>query len=382
MAKKPLYAVIYDDIKKGVLSGKIQPDSRLSTEKEIARQYNVSRITATRALKELELGGLIRRVKGSGSYVNSREHWEPGNIKSDIKHNTGIVSLVLPFDRSFSYEFLSAIEKVAKQNRCFVTFHNSAHNPEIEREIIDEIIRKGSAGFIIYPTLGRDNMDLFSNLMIRNFPFVVIDRMIPGLETPLVYADNRKGFFDLTSHLIELGHERIIFVGSTVFDISSELDRYTGFCKAHLEHGLALLPKHLFGVSDINRIPADYRPGVPSFERECHFLFDRLEESPIRERPTAIAAVNDYIAEHILRTALIRGIKVPQTYSITGFDDLPSSAQLEVPLTTVSQPVYEIGRIAAEELFKRIKAPGTEATVRTAKSSLVPRESTCPPIPG
>ena len=374
MGKIPLYEKIQQHYKVKIITGEIHPGKRLPTENEISQEFQVSRITAVRALKELEIGGYIHRIKGSGSYVND------GDWKSKTtSNNQSIISLVVPFADNFSTDFFKGVEEVAIKHGYFVTFHNSSDDIISEKNIINEIISRGSHGIILYPTVPPYNMELFSKLSINKYPFVLIDRKIPGLELSLIWANNQKGFYDITTHLLELGHKRIIFVGSSVYSISSEFERYQGFCKAHIEHEVPLLNKHLYWEADINSIPMDYKPKEEFLKRICHYLLDTLENIDPSERPTAIATVNDQIAEAIISTAFERGISIPQDYSITGFDNLPFASHLPAPLTTVAQPAYEIGREAAKELFKRIKSPTRKPTIRTVDVSVIIRKSTSSP---
>ena len=354
-----------------IITGEIAPGNKLPTENEIAKLFNVSRITVVRALKELEIGGFIHRIKGSGSYVNDGD-WKNENTSS----SQSIISLVLPFEGSFSSDYLRGIEEVAKDHGYFVTFHNSSDNPETEKRIINEIISRGSHGIILYPTVPPYNMELYSSLSINKYPFVLIDRKIPGLDLSLIWANNQKGFYDITTHLLKLGHKKIIFVGSSIYSISSEYQRYQGFCRAHIDHKVPLVNKHLFSNDDLKTIPSDYRPKEENLQRACNFLFDILNNIEQADRPTAIAAVNDEIAEKFISTAIERGISIPQDFSITGFDNLPFSSHLPVPLTTVSQPAYDIGRAAAKELFKRIKFPDGKSTIHTVDVSVIIRKST------
>jgi GntR family transcriptional regulator, arabinose operon transcriptional repressor len=377
MGKKPLYEMIYQHYQKEIISGKrnSKRNSKLPTEKEIAKEFKVSRITVIRALTELELKKYIQRIQGSGSYVTEGE-WKTLQVADDTGKKLSIISLVLPSFDKLSADVLKGVEDVAKQRNYFVTYHNSANISRTEKKIIKEIISSGSDGMILYPTETFDNMELYSSLMIKNFPLVLIDRKIPGLEMSLICVDNQKAFYELTNHLIELGHTRIIFVGIAVHSISSEFDRYKGFCAAHIDNGLPLLKRHLFSNEDIEKIPVDYRPKEPLGRRECHYLFDILEDLNPTERPTAIAAVNDIIAELIMSVALERGISIPDKYSVSGFDNLPFSAHLPVPLTTVSQPSYEIGRKAALELFERIKSPSKPNIIYNIDAKLITRDST------
>jgi len=374
MTKNPLYEIIFKDYEKKILSGKLQPGDKLPTEKEISSIYHVSRITATRGLNELAFRKLIRRIKGSGSYVNAVEVTEKEPPR--LEDHMSIISLVLPLEGRFSAEILQGIEDVAKEQNYFVTFHNSEGNPVIEKEIIEEIMYRGSRGIILYPSSPSENLDLYSGLLIDHYPIVLIDRKIPGVEMPLVWADNQKGFYDITKYLLDLGHRRIAFISTSVFDISSEMERYYGYCKAHVDHAVPLMAKHLFSEKDMRNLPPDYKPELPLFQREAHKLFDLFDSMNQNERPTALATVHDVVARELITAAVERGLKIPGDYSITGFDDIPSAAHLVVPLTTIAQPIREIGRVAAKELFYAINQPGNQPRTVTIEGKLIKRRST------
>ena len=89
-------------------------------------------------------------------------------------------------------------------------------------------------------------MELYSKLIIDKYPIVLIDRSIPGLELPLVSANNKDAFYKITTHLLDLGHKKIIFAGTDIYGISSEYERYKGFCEAHIDYGIPLLDKHVY----------------------------------------------------------------------------------------------------------------------------------------
>lgn len=378
MAKsnKPLYEVIYRQYKMKILSGELSPGTRLPTEMEIAAENKVSRITVSRALKELEIGKFVYRVKGSGSYVTEKE-WLGGQepSPSSAKNGLDFISLILPFAEDFSSLFLKGIEDVAKTEGYFVTFHNSAEDPDNEIEIIEDVLSRGSQGIIVYPSSEKANLHMYSKLMIQKYPFVLIDRKIPGIDASLVTVDNKRGIEEITSFLIKLGHKKIIFVGSSVNSISSEQERYRGFCQAHISKGVPLLKKNLYSLSDVDSIPHDFSGGSNPESKIFHYLFDLLEELDTEERPSAIVAVNDLVARFIMMTALERDLSIPGDYSLTGFDNLPYSAHLPVPLTTVEQPAYDIGMNAAEILFRLIQSPKGPQESLTVDPRLIIRES-------
>lgn len=377
-SKKPLYEVIFRQYKNRILSGELTPGTRLPTEMELLKEFNVSRITVSRALKELELNKFVKRIKGSGSYVTENE-WQDSVKKIDSsadRISLDFISLILPFAEDFSSLFLKGIEDVARTEGYFVTFHNSEEDSEMEIELIEEALSRGSQGIIVYPSSETANLHMYSNMLIRKYPFVLIDRKIPGIETSLVTVDNSRGTEEVTTHLIRMGHKNIIFVGTWINRISSEQERYRGFCQAHINEGIPLLKKNLYSFNDMESIPPDYGNITDNEKRPVHYLFDLLEGIEEAERPTAIVAVSDQIARMIMVTAFERGISIPDDYSLSGFDNLPYAAHLQVPLTTVEQPAYDIGSKAADLLFRHMKSPESPMELITIPPELITREST------
>ncbi|TFH26093.1 MAG: LacI family transcriptional regulator [Promethearchaeota archaeon] len=203
---------------------------------------------------------------------------------------------------------------------------------------------------------------------------------ISGLELPIIWTDNQRSFYTITRHLLELGHKKIIFIGTSIDSISSESERYKGFCQAHIDFKVPLLAKHRYSRYDADSLSPQYKPDLDFGHRAIHYLFDILEDLPVSERPTAIAAVNDFIAEMIISVAFERHISIPDDYSVTGFDDRTFASYLSVPLTTIAQPTNEIGRIAALELFERIKSPLLPPVNRKLDGQLIIRKSTQKPL--
>lgn len=374
MKKTPLYEKIYRDYDLKIKSGKLRPGDKLPTEMEMVAHYKVSRITVTRALKELEQSNLIYRIKGSGSYVSEKEQTDQ---TLTTPSSLSFISLVLPFDGKFSSDILQGVEDIAKDQGYFVSFHNSQGDPDIERAMVNDIVSKQSSGIVLYPSSSFSNLDMYANLLIDNYPFVVIDHAIPGADTPLVWADNQKGFYDVTNHLIDLGHKRIIFIGTSMFELSSEAERYKGFCKAHVDRGLSLLHNHLYLYN--NHAIQSKEDFLAHAKKSADELFVNLEHQPMDQRPTAIACVNDDVASIIMSSALEHGHQIPDDFSITGFDNEAFAEHLTVPLTTIAQPIRQIGQTAASELIAIIGQPNKSKITQTIKAELIIRSSTASP---
>ena len=367
--KRPLWEKLLLHYREAIESGELTVNDRLPSELEMAAAHGVSRITATRALKELEAAGLVHRIKGSGSYV-SRTTPVPAP-ESRLR----IISLVVPFADGLSEQFVHGIESAARESGYFVTVHNSSDDAASEHQILEDLLKRGSDGVVLYPIGLRQNMDIYSRLIVRRLPLVLIDRRIPGLDLPVVSVDNRKGFEELAGHLLDSGHRRLVIAGKSIDGSSSESDRYAGFCRAHLERNLPLAPHHAYTIAADAGEEADYRAA-------CRRMLDEFSRMPPESRPTAITAMNDETARIILTAALEAGLHVPGDLSITGFDDLPFAAHLPVPLTTVAQPAGDIGEAAAQILLGEIARPDMVPGSRSIPANLVVRESSGVPPTG
>ncbi|MBB6674618.1 GntR family transcriptional regulator [Cohnella nanjingensis] len=382
--KKPLYQSIVDHFIQQIEGGQLVPGSKLPSEKELMDFFGVSRITVIKALDELSHSSHIYRVKGKGSFVSE-------NSKNDVRIDGSsangaledasmkIFSVVLPYSEQIGYEILRGAEKEFEKIGGYVTTHNSEYKPDREREIIQKLRADKVRGIIIYPCSSEHNIDLFGDMLIDGFPFVMIDRDIKELHTPHVYSNNFQGSYDIVSYLIGLGHRHIAFVCSRLREVTSIFMRYRGYCMAQIDAGITLQPELLISDLISSDDPAENNP---SEYPEPHFLaasrvIERLMS--LKQPPTAIVADNDYSAMFLMKAAMKMGISIPSQLSITGFDNLPFSNHMDVPLTTVEQSFTKMGEMAARMLIEREGGLQTESNEVILKTSIVIRESTAAP---
>ncbi len=379
--KKALYQIIVERLREDIEEARLVPGDKIPTEHELARSYQVSRITASRAVKELENLGMVHRVKGKGSFITDYANWRDGERPG--AGSLSVVSLVLPFGEQVGYGVLHGVESICKQSGHYTAFHNATGDPEHERETIETLISSGVQGLIVYPCSSTENLEVFSRLVVERFPFVVIDRTIVGLNAPFVGADNLEGTRTLVRYLISLGHRRIAFIASPILEISSVTDRFKGYCEALVEAGIPLHSRYIHdnftnstGLSAVRRTDpdADIHENSP-LEHALGIVDQLFDQDP----PTALVVMNDVTAIYVLKAVLARGLRVPGDVSVTGFDNLPISEHLEVPLTTVEQPFDEIGRRAARMLIRRVAGPDEPPASEVVATRLVVRRSSAPP---
>ncbi|SFT07118.1 substrate-binding domain-containing protein [Paenibacillus sp. BC26] len=375
---RPRYQILIDYYTDRIASEELRAGDKLPTGPEIAEQFGVSAITVTHAMRRLETDGLIKRIKKKGTFVTDRTPQPPAGSLTESGASAEsasraatlpipVISLVMPFSETIGYEIFRGVEEECAAQGLYVTFHNSKYDDAVERSIIQKLAKDRVSGIIVYPVSSYKNIDVFSHLAIEGIPFTLIDRNIEGLEAPLVVSNNIEAGYSLTSHLLQLGHTRLAFVCQSWKEAVSVSDRYKGYCNALIEAGIPPKPEWLINMEELEVNKAAGNP--------YDVLLDHL--LAITPTPTAAVAVNDFTATGLLKAALQRGIAVPERLSVTGFDNHSFTAHLEVPLTTVEQDFYSIGRDAA----KLVLAPAQErsGSKLVLGTKLIARQSTGKP---
>lgn len=193
--------------------------------------------------------------------------------------------------------------------------------------------------------------------LARRVPVVVVGRKpIEGLDA--VITENASSARALVRHLVEHGRRRLQFAG-TIDGSWDAAERYAGVEAARASAGLVALPPI--------RIEQTEEAGA--------LLADRLAVLRPSERPDAVLCGNDELALALVQRLRTLGVDVPAALSVTGWDDVHAARYLTPGLTTVRQPVTELGRVAAELLARRLVEPGAEPVVRTLPTDVVIRES-------
>lgn len=264
-------------------------------------------------------------------------------------------------DRIWSMELIDGVESVAKEHRLSVvlTVTGDRHSPGAEW--LDGVLRRRPAGVIL--VFSDLPPALRERLRSRAIPFAIVDPAgDPSPDVPSVGSANWSGGLAATRHLIELGHTRIAAITGPA-DMMCSLARLDGYRSAMNSAGLPIDPSWVrFG---------DFH--VEGGRAEAMRLLDRPD------RPTAIFAGSDLQALGTLEAARSIGLRVPEDLSIVGYDDIPLSRWVSPRLTTVHQPLRQMG-VEAARLVLAV-AEGAAATQRMdLATSLVVRDSTAPPI--
>ncbi|MFB3895275.1 MAG: LacI family DNA-binding transcriptional regulator [bacterium] len=173
---------------------------------------------------------------------------------------------------------------------------------------------------------------MVSQLQKKNYPILLVNSAMPGINA--VLADNQLGAKRATEHLIHLGHKKIGLIKG-LENTTTGIDRITGFIQAMKHYKLPIKPEWV-------------APG--NFSEESGYIcMQNILAS--RVLPTAVFISNDMMAIGAIRAIREKGLSVPKDVAIVGGDDIKLAAYIEPPLTTIHQDMYEIGKLAAQELI-------------------------------
>jgi LacI family transcriptional regulator len=258
---------------------------------------------------------------------------------------------------SYVVELLRGIDAELAAAQYDLMLYTSHGRASTESVYVGQLTQGLAEGLLLL--LPRGLAAYVAGLNQRQFPYVLIDHEgVPGVATG-IGATNRQGAYDATVHLLELGHRRIGFITGKL-DVSASRERLDGFLLALADHGLT---------------------HDPALTVEGDFLKPRAYEAARElltqhDPPTAIFASNDVSAFGVMQASHELGLHVPRDLSLVGFDDIPEAANVQPPLTTVRQPLEEMGRVAALTLLATMRDPGRAPERIELPTRLIVRGST------
>jgi GntR family transcriptional regulator, arabinose operon transcriptional repressor len=367
-----LHVQLHNQLRHLILSGQWQSGSRIPSESEFTRHLRISRSTIRLALQQAELEGLIERFAGRGTFVAYR---------SDRKQLGQLVAFITQrFDSDSLLLILKGAEEEARL-RGYQIILSTVQSQEEEIEALKRLNAEKIAGILIWPdaSASRNTPENEQTYGAITQPVVSIDRKIHGIDCDCVTSDHYMGARALVQHLIELGHRHIVFLTHHQVHLLSVKERYRAYREVLQQYGLTPAAPWLLGDRDIE-ISASYafRASLGLNSAELQQIKDYLRTT--QPCPTAIFALNDYLAIIALRVMKLLNISVPNTMSIAGFDDIDLAAHLEVPLTTVAQDHFTIGKHAARRLFDRLEGYSGTGVTELIPAQLRVRHSTSVPV--
>jgi LacI family transcriptional regulator len=349
---RPLYLTVRDAVRAAIDAGVFQPGQQMPSTKDLSEQLEVSLVTTHRALQELVASGVLRRSQGRGTFVHHRYHDKTRSV------STCRVGLVFHREASLADYYHSQVLEGVRQ---------AANQLAVDLMLLrfGEDVRNECNGYLFLNPLPGETDALEHEG--RKQPSFVVGARPHNRRICSIDVDNVDLGRQAVLHLLSLGHKNISYVGGDD-QTSNSSDRWLGFSTVMRERGLTLREPHVI-KGESWRLT----------EREQMALIRSLS-SP--QRPTAIFAAGYYFALDVYAAASTVGLKVPEQLSIVGVDDPPSAAHLSPPLTTLRQPLVQLGHAAVTALVDQIQrnpAPDDMLVSRTLWAELVIRRSSAAP---
>ncbi|WP_445490790.1 LacI family DNA-binding transcriptional regulator [Niallia sp. 03133] len=331
------------------------------TIKDVAKQAGVSIATVSRVLNGSKPVSL--KVKEKVLQVVEETGFNPNQVaRSLIMKKSSLIGVLIPdIKNAFFSLFVSGVEEASYKAEYTTLLCNTNGELETELHYLNILREKYVDGVIILsstPEKKKKQREFFNK---HNIPVVFASHHEKEEDHfSYVNIDEEKAFYDGTKFLIDLGHRDIAMLGGTLSYYDSGIIRYQGYIKALEDHHITMNKKWVMdGGYDI---ASGYKRGKILFSQE--------------NRPTAVCCASDMIAIGAIRAAEECGLSVPEDVSIMGFDDIPIAEAYRPSLTTIRQPIVELGIEAANMLFEQMKEKdGPAERVRILPHEIVVRES-------
>jgi LacI family transcriptional regulator len=330
---------------------------RAITLADVAREAGTSPSTASRALSGR--GYVAPDVRKRLLAVADRLGYVPNLSARTLKQRTSrVVGVVVSELGNQFYAALAAgIEQTLREANYQMLLLGDNSDVTHELNGVRTFLSMRAPGVILTPVSNRAT-DL---LVARGLPVVEVDRRLATSSCDAVVIDNERGAHDAVSHLLRLGHTRIgLLMAKTTW--TSDAGRLAGYRAAYADAGLR----------------AD-RALVVKIETHAADAGARIDGLLEQQRPTAIFAANNLLAEQAWQILRKRKLAIPGDISLVAFDDVPWMGMVQPGITAVAQPTFEMGRRAALLLLRRLDDPSCGRTVEVLEPRLVERGSCAAP---
>ena len=344
----PKYLLVEDYIREQIKERKIT--DKLPGERSLARELGYSYMTVRRAIDNLVAEDMLYRVPTKGTYVN-REQRHKHKTRSigyflDSSIKSGLTS---PY---YSLIF-NALEKEAARHDYTLVYFTDSESTKL-KNILQKLDGVIASCF--------DRIEHYIQRIKDRAPVVVIDNSAADKSIPSVIIDNFSALTDTMDYLCGLGHQRIGFMTGLI-DSDVGKNRLEGYKTGLTRHGLKYDRKLVFRG---NYTFASGREGAAYFTSRT-------------QTPTAIVCANDSMALGCMSQLHREGHRIPQDFSVVGFDDIEVASQVIPPLTTVAAPIAEIARQAFALLRAQIDDETPQNTHIALPAELLVRDSSGPP---
>ena len=328
---------------------------------DIARELNLSKSTVSRALRDSY--DVNPETKRRVLELVKKLNFEPNVIAKSLReHKSFNVGVIIPsFQIPFYATAIGGIQEVLSSAGFNVMTCQTNESFDTEVISVNSLLKSRVDGMLISLSKHTNQYDHIKKFIQKGLPVVMFNRMTTDLDLPSVTVDDYKGAYDATEYLIQRGCRNIAHISGPKTLLLCK-QRKTGYLDCLKNHNLAVKEEWIF-ESDFS-----IESGIKAAE----------ELLKLPTLPDSVFCICDSVAIGAMKTLKKRGIKIPSDISVMGFTNDSFASVVDPSLTTISQPISEIGKKAAELLLLQLNRKFTKWDNRhiVLETSLVVREST------
>jgi LacI family transcriptional regulator len=328
---------------------------------DIARAAQVSKQTVSAVVNNKS--GISEKTRARIRKIMTRLDYQPNLLAGSLRgQGSFTIGVVIPsITNPFYPELVRGIEDEAQRNGYSLFLCNSDENPKKELNYVHLLRRHRITGLIAATAKVHPGWtEVLQKLAAQGVPVVVVGSDYPPSERLVQIAcDDVDGFVKATTHLLDLGHERIGMIVPPKYKPNTESLRVTGFLRAHTLRGKEV-PSELL-------VPGGWHV------KEGQDGAAHLMELPVP--PTAIVAANDMAAIGAITKLKELNQRVPEDVAVVGYDNIAIAEWYDPALTTIDQPHYQMGERAMQAILNRLEKPGDPAETVTFETTLIIRRS-------
>ena len=335
------------------------------TMKDLAREVGLSVSVVSRVLSgKAPAYRISEQTQTLVREVAARHGFSVNQLARGLRlQKTRTIGLLIPdISNSFFSLIARTVENVARKQGYAIVLCDTEDDESIEQEALSLLLDRSVDGLLISP-IGMGSQHI-QTVYDRGVPLVLVDRFFDNIDIPYVTSNNYQGAYDGTTHLIELGHQRIAFVQG-IPDSKPNRERLRGYRQALSDGGIAFADNLIQG----SKFSEDdgYQSAQTLLQGDA--------------TPTALFASSSLGALGVMRACLELGRTIPRDLSLIGFDDYPYAPLLSPPLTTIAQPTQAIAERASRLLVDWLETGTRPAeNVNILDTELVLRASVGPPV--
>ena len=329
--------------------------------KDIARDLGVSVITISKVLRNHpDVGDETReRVLARVKELDYRPNLA---ARSLVTGRTYLVGLVVPdLLHPFFAEIAKSLSEALRESGYYLIVSSSDEDPELEEQEISQLLARRLDTLIVASC--RSTVELFFRIEKQNTPYVLIDRMLPGLSAHFVGVDDEAVGMLATQHLIDIGCKRIAHIRGP--ETSPGLRRLEGYKRALTQSGFKVLDEYII---------TEPKGDVETRQRGAEAMRQLLALKP---KPDGVFCFNDPLAMGAMNHARDEGIRIPDDIAVIGCGNLHYDDALSVPLSSINQHSRQIGQEAARIALRILNSkvpPKPESVI--LQPELIVRRST------